>query len=331
MIQVLASGRLNTVQDLGRRGHRGIGVGFAGAMDRLALELGNCLVGNAPDAAAVEIAMPPFAVRFEADAEFAITGAQCAADLDGEPVHAWWVRGARRGQVLRIGPPTAGAIAYLSVAGGIDVPAVLGSRSTDLKARFGGVEGRALRAGDVLPTGRATSASRPRSRPFGIEPPEYALANSQPASARGTALRVLPAGEYERFPPQVRATWRQTAWKLSPSSNRSAFRLLGPALGADRHGDIMYSHGIVPGVIQVPPSGEPIVQMADANTHGGYPKLGVVIGPDLRLLAQTRLGSTVRFVEVGHEDAVAALAAQRRYVHAVCEAVASRRALSIPD
>lgn len=327
MIEVLVSGFLSTVQDLGRHGYRDEGVAITGAMDKLALNAGNRLLGNDPNAAAIEVTMFPFAVRFLETTRIAVTGAESRATLDGEPVLPWWVVSARAGQVLRLNPPARGGIAYLVVGGGIDVPVVLQSRSTDLKVGIGGFGGRSLRKNDRLPTGSASRARIDWHGGYGVESPQDALAMnfsadpSRDDSPDVTRVRVLPASEYEKFPAMARQLFWKSDWLISPNSNRSAFRLSGQALQATGHHDVMYSHGIVPGIIQVPPAGQPIIQMADANTHGGYPKIGTVIEADMWRLAQTKLGSLLRFVQASYEEAVAAWVAERAYLQAVTQAL----------
>lgn len=323
MIEVLASGLLNTVQDLGRFDYRDEGVAVAGAMDKLALNTGNRLLGNEPDAAAIEITMFPFVVRFTEDTPFTVTGAACEVTLDDGKVLPWWVVTAHAGQTLRLARPLVGAIAYLVVGGGIDVPIVLGSRSTDLKIGIGGLSGRPLRKGDHLRVFSPASELIDWPGGFGVEPPGMALAleaesiDAEARTAIVSRVRVLPAGEYEKFPAEMRELFWGPNWSISPNSNRSAFRVSGPALRATGHDDVMYSHGIVPGVIQVPPSGNVMIQMADANTHGGYPKIGAVIEADMWRLAQARLGSALQFVQTTYDAAVEALAAERTYLQAV--------------
>ncbi|MEP6875007.1 MAG: biotin-dependent carboxyltransferase family protein, partial [Burkholderiales bacterium] len=275
MIEILSASALATVQDLGRAGALRWGVGTSGAMDPLALAAGNLLLGNDEGAAAVEVPVFPFQVRFTEDLAFALTGADCAALLDDVPLLPWWVAEARAGQVLTLGLPQAGtwraSRAYLCLAGGVDVPAVLGSRSTQLRGDFGGHEGRALRQGDVL---RAAKPGQGRcASDFGLLPPALAL----PLQLDGLpAMRVLPAAEYRLYTEASRAAFWAGEWKITAQSDRYGYRLAGPALAAE-HVVEMRSHGIVPGVIQVPPGGQPIVQMRDAQPSGGYPKLGTVI------------------------------------------------------
>jgi 5-oxoprolinase (ATP-hydrolysing) subunit C len=305
MIEVLAAGALTTVQDRGRYGCLRWGVGTAGAMDGVALAAGNILLGNAQDCAAVEVQIFPFRVRFHEDCSFALTGADCGARLDDLPLMPWSAHNARAGQELMLGPPLPGPArtsrAYLCLPGGVDVPIVLNSRSTQLRGAFGGLEGRALRRGDSL---RAAAPSAGRtSGVLGLLPPEIAL----PLRRDGCpAVRVLPAAEYSGYTEASRAAFWRNEWKVTPHSDRYGYRLAGEALQPVTAME-MRSHGIVPGVIQVPPDGQPIVQMRDAQPTGGYPKIGTVIEADLWRLGQAPIGGRIRFVETSWDEALAAL------------------------
>ena len=306
MIELLSASALATVQDLGRLGALRWGVGTSGAMDPLALAAGNLLLGNEVGAAAIEVPVFPFQVRFTDGGAFALTGADCAARLDDVPLLPWWVGQARAGQVLTLALPRAGAWcasrAYLCLPGGVDVPAVLGSRSTQLRGDFGGHEGRTLRQGDLLRAGAAESSGTPVGG-FGVVPPALAL----PLQVDGVpAMRVLPAAEYTHYTEASRAAFWAGEWKITSQSDRYGYRLAGTPLEASASVE-MRSHGIVPGVIQVPPGGQPIVQMRDAQPSGGYPKLGTVIEADLWRLGQAPIGSRVRFIETTWDEAVAAL------------------------
>lgn len=320
MIEVLSSSALATVQDQGREGYLRYGVGTAGAMDRLALAVGNLLLGNPDDAASIEIPMFPFRIRFLEDVAFAITGADCAVRLGDKPVLPWWTTRARKGEVLTIGVPTNGTRCYLSLAGGVDVPVVLGSRSTQLRGQFGGHEGRPLRKGDVLKAigyarDAADDAGAQRTG-FGAVPPEHALPApvSTPRAETGdTVVRVMPAAEYDCYEPQSLDAFWCDGWKVTPQSDRYGYRLEGPMLAPIRHVE-KRSHGIVPGVIQVPHSGQPIIQLRDAQPSGGYPKIGTVIEADLWRLAQARIGTKIRFVRTTYQEAVAALEELERYL-----------------
>jgi biotin-dependent carboxylase-like uncharacterized protein len=305
MIEILSSSALATVQDLGREGALRWGVGTSGAMDPLALAAGNLLLGNEESAAGIEVPVFPFRARFAEDCAFAVTGADCAATLDARPLMPWSTYEARAGQVLSLGVPQGGAWraarAYLCLAGGVDVPAVLNSRSTQLRGAFGGFEGRALRKGDTLRAGAPGRAAR--ATRIGLVPPALTL----PLQVDGCpAMRVLPAAEYEGYTPSSREAFWGTAWKVTPQSDRYGYRLAGEALEPMAAME-MRSHGIVPGVIQVPPGGQPIVQMRDAQPSGGYPKLGTVIEADLWRLGQAAIGSRVRFIRTTWDEAVAAL------------------------
>lgn len=322
MIEILANSALNTIQDQGRPRAMTLGVARGGAMDMLALACGNMLLGNEPDAAGIEIAFFPFRLRFLDDRAFAVTGARGPVRLDGVDLPPDWAMIARAGQTLHCDAPTEGCRTYVTIAGGIDVPLVLGARSTDLKGGFGGLEGRALQKGDRLPCGMPATP--------GIPPHGYGLAVRCPMpDADATRVRVLPAAEYDDFTAEARHAFFQTAWRLTPSANRTGYRLEGTPLAQQRPLNL-FSHGIVPGTVQVPPAGQPIVQMADANTCGGYPKIATIIESDLRLLAQTRVNGRIRFVETTRADAIAALRTEARDQARRADAFAHLRHMLIP-
>lgn len=304
MIEILAAGALTTIQDRGRQGCLRWGVGTAGAMDSLALAAGNILLGNDEGCAAVEVQIFPFKLRFGADCAFALTGADCDARLDGAPLLPWFAHHARAGQELQLGTPRPGPTrtsrAYLCLRGGVDVPEVLHSRSTQLRGAFGGMQGRPLQRGDVLRP-RVSEASAVSA--LGLVPPAFALPLAQDGCP---AVRVLPAAEYECYTPQSREAFWQQEWKITPQSDRYGYRLAGEALQASAPLE-MRSHGIVPGVIQVPPDGQPIVQMRDAQPTGGYPKIGTVIEADLWRLGQAPIGSRIRFVQTSWDEALDAM------------------------
>ncbi len=292
-----------TVQDLGRLTALKWGVGLSGAMDPMALAVGNILIGNDDNAAGIEIQIFPFQVRFLEPCTFAITGADCDAHLDGLPLPPWWRHLAKAGQVLELGFPRSGvwsaSRAYLCVAGGVDVPEVLGSRSTQLRGAFGGFEGRALRTGDRISVGPVRAEV---TGDLGVVPP----ALDMPRVLDGVlAIRVLPAAEYSCYTAESLATFWGTPWRMTPQSNRYGYRLEGTPL-IPTHPLELRSHGIVPGVIQVPHGGQPIVQMRDAQPSGGYPKIGTIIEADLWRIGQAPIGSRIRFVQVSWEEAIAA-------------------------
>jgi 5-oxoprolinase (ATP-hydrolysing) subunit C len=306
MIEVLSNAALATIQDQGRDGYLRYGVGTSGAMDRIALAVGNLLLGNDSDAAGIEIPMFPFRVRFTAEVAFAVTGADCAARLNDRPVLPWWTLQARKDDVLTLGVPTSGARCYLMLAGGVDVPVVLGSRSTQLRGEFGGLDGRALQKGDVLSAAASPAAPHDTHAGFGVTSPLRTLPQGMAmptAAPNETVVRVLPAAEYEAYDDASIETFWRGSWKVTPQSDRYGFRLEGHALRSRRPLE-MRSHGIVPGVIQVPPSGQPIIQLRDAQPTGGYPKIGTVIEADLWRLAQARIGTSIRFAKTTYDEAL---------------------------
>lgn len=331
-LTVLKPGLLASVQDLGRHGHRQLGVCPGGALDTLGLSLANRLVGNAVEAAGLELTMGACALRFEQDTRIALAGDDFDARLDGVPVHPLWSLLVRAGQTLVLGGANrrrgkVGLRTWLAVAGGIDVPLLLGSRSTDLKAGFGGHEGRALRKNDRLRVGAsALSAAQRDGKPFGVRGPE-AWELPPPASAAApnglTVLRVLPGPEAHQFDAAVRAQFHTAPWRITPQSNRMGSRLDGPALVRRDSGD-MLSSAVIPGTVQVPPSGQPIVLMGDAQTTGGYPRIAVVIRADLWKLAQAPLGGHLQLRAVDAGQALAVWQAQRRYLAQVDAALALR-------
>lgn len=300
MIEILSVTGPASVQDLGRFDQYRFGVGTSGAMDDVALRAGNIMLGNDENAAAVEIPMMPFRLRFDRNIAFALTGAAVEAEIAGRAIPPWWRSYARAGDILNIKAMSHGARSYLAVSGGIDVPMVLGSRSTQFRGEFGGLHGRPLQVGDILPC----AASAAAIGELGIEPAGITLARPN-AAADETIVRVIVAGEYEAFDAPAQDLFWSSSWTITPQSNRYGYRLQGPAVQPKASLE-KRSHGIVPGVIQIPPNGQPIIQMRDAQTSGGYPKIATVIGADLWRVGQARLGGKLRFEQTAYTDALAA-------------------------
>lgn len=319
MIEVLTVGAQTTIQDQGRLGYLRYGVGCAGAMDTVALRCANIWLGNDENAAAIEIPSFPFKVRAFADTHLAVSGADVDVWVDDIPRFPWGRLMLKAGQTLHIGAPRRYSRCYLAVAGGWDVPLVLGSRSTQNRGGFGGLEGRGLTVGDRLQAASRAdrSASLPRDETWlGFVSPYSVLPDPAIVQDGACALRVLPAGEYGHFTEAALAAFWQTPWKVTMQSNRAGYRLAGESLTFQKTVE-MRSHGIVPGVVQVPPSGAPIIQLSDAHTAGGYPKIGTVIQADLWRIGQVPLGSAIRFVEVDYEQALQALEEIERYLDAL--------------
>lgn len=310
MITILETSALNTVQDLGRPGYRNLGVGTSGVMDPIALRAGNILLGNQDDDACIELQTYPFVLRFDTAGSFAVTGIDAEIELDGRAILPWMVETASAGQVLRVGPPRQGARGYICIAGGIDVPAVLGSRSTQLRGGFGGLDGRPLEAGDTLRSGGIALDVTG----YGALPPAVALdAATDRDDARLIHLRAMPATDYTLFTPEAQERLWHVHWRITPQSNRVGYRLSGEPL-ALRHKVELRSYGVIAGIVQVPPAGEPIVQLADANTVGGYPRIATVIEADLWHLAQARIGTRIQFHECSFDQGVAAMQPVNAYL-----------------
>jgi antagonist of KipI len=312
-IEVLAPGLLTTVQAFGREGFRHLGVGFGGALDPDAHAIANMLVGNAASAATLEIALAGPALRFEQATRIALCGAAFDADIDGEPLPGWCSATLPAGSVLRIGGCRTGARAWLAVSGGIRVPAVLGSASTDLRGGFGGVGGRALRIGDRLPVEPFTETVEcVRIASWWIDP--HALDPD-----RSLPIRVLPGSDAT----DPGGGLFEHAWTIAPASDRQGLRLTGAALAVRDAREYM-SEPIIPGTVQLPPGGEPIVLLADAQTHGGYPRIGHVIRADRGRLAQLRAGDKVRFAPSAPAEALAAVRERTHTLARIALAIAGR-------
>jgi len=297
-LEVLEGGMLTTVQDLGRYGCQRYGVPVAGAMDPFALQAGNALVGNSLGEAALEITIVGPKLRATASCLIAVTGADLSLRVNGRPLPSWMAVFVRRGWVIEFGERKRGCRAYLAVAGGIDVPPIMGSKSTYLRGGFGGFEGRALKKGDIISTGPAAfHLPSLAGNEFPADRiPDY---NDTPE------VRVVLGPQDDHFSEEGIATFLSSAYNVSPTSDRMGYRLQGPEIAHKGGADII-SDGIALGSVQVPADKQPIVMMADRQTTGGYPKIATVISADIPLLAQCMPGaSTVTFKAITVEEAQA--------------------------
>ncbi|MBE5252588.1 5-oxoprolinase subunit PxpC [Mixta mediterraneensis] len=297
MLRILRAGLATSIQDSGRNGWRQYGISTSGVLDQPAMTTANLLVGNDPGSAVLEIVLGQFKAEFMRNGWFALTGAGCNAELDGKAVWTGWRLPVKKGQVLSLSMPVRGMRSYLAINGGFDLPEMLGSSSTDLKAAFGGWQGRKLEDGDRLPLGRPT---RDFKKKAGVRQILW-----------GNRIRALPGPEYHEFSRESQQMFWRTAWKLSPQSNRMGYRLQGRQLHRKTPRELL-SHGLVPGVVQVPPNGQPIILMADAQTTGGYPRIACIIEADLYHLAQIRLGDPIHFIHCTLPEAMQARAHQQR-------------------
>ncbi|MCF6509271.1 biotin-dependent carboxyltransferase family protein [Blastococcus sp. MG754426] len=279
MLTVLAPGPFATVQDAGRTGWASIGVPRSGAADRPAAALANRLVGNDPAAAVVEATAGGLRVRAERTLLVAVTGAPVPVVVDGRPAPFAAPTTLRPGAVLALGTPRVGLRSYLAVRGGIDVPPVLGSRSTDT---LSGLGPPALAAGRRLPVGGLAGEEPVVDVAPVAGPPERPV------------LRLLPGPRRDWFDGAAWPALISGAWEVAADSDRVGLRLAGPRLRRARDGELA-SEGLVPGALQVPPDGAPVLFLADHPVTGGYPVLAVVVTADLPVAAQLRPGDRVRF------------------------------------
>jgi KipI family sensor histidine kinase inhibitor len=306
-LQILRAGMFTTVQDLGRRGYRAEGVPLSGAADPFALRVANLLVGNDENDAGLEFTLVGPEVKFVHDTVVALGGAEFPS------IPRWRPVAIKGGTTLKIGPSRNGSRGYLAVAGGIDVPPVLGSRSTYVRARLGGHQGRRLINGDVLPL---RDVQRPFRNHWRIDE------RIMPRYSSFAVVRVIP-GEHAG---QFDARWTDRVFKVSTQSDRMGVRMIGDALLRTLTDDLI-SSVVAPGTIQVPPDGQPIVLLADAQTIGGYPQIAHVIAVDLPVMAQLRPGDEVRFILVTLDDARELIAAQERAIGLLREGLAQKFAL----
>lgn len=293
--EVLEPGVLATVQDSGRPGFQKIGVSPGGAADPVAARVANLLVGNPDRAALLECCVSGPVLRFLRDVRVAWVG--WADARGGRPVDL------TAGEVLDLRGRMASSYGYLAIAGGIDVPEVLGSRATDLRAGFGGWHGRGLRAGDRLPLGKPLPGPPPGAWRIGW--PRTEMVNGM------LELRFLKGMQSRWFTHEALETFRESIYQLSPFSDRMGARLDGPLLARAHAGELI-SQPVVAGSVQVPPDGRPIVLLAERQTIGGYPQIGHVISADVPKLARALTGTRLRFREVSLDEARAAWIEARR-------------------
>lgn len=278
-LEVLAAGPLATVQDEGRPGLAGLGVGVSGAADLGSLRLANRLVGNEPGEAGLEVTLGGLVVRARGDLVLAMTGASCPATVDGRAVGPNAPVRVPSGAEVELGPPSAGLRTYLAVRGGFAVAEELGSRATDMMSGIGPPR---LAQGTVLPVGPAPRAW-----------PEVDVAPVPMPEGADIELRVAPGPRDDWFVPEALDALSSQPYEVTSDSDRIGMRLLGPDLPRARRGELP-SEGVVRGALQVPPSGQPTLFLADHPVTGGYPVIGVVLARDVDRAAQARPGQRLR-------------------------------------
>jgi antagonist of KipI len=301
---IARAGLLTTVQDLGRTGLRQFGVSLGGALDAHALRVANLLVGNNESDAALEITFGRLQLRFADERIVAWGGGEFDVCIGSTPLpegHSVFIE---QGEKLEIDRPKTGCRLWLAISGGIDVPLALGSRSTDLRANFGGFNGRPFCDGEELPLGTNSERakiliSKLRGEKIARWKPPHEW--SSPARAE-PVLRVARGADWDRFNSSTHFALTSDPFSVSPDSDRMGVRFEGPELQRSRTADLV-SEPVAPGTVQVPPSGQPILLLGDCQTIGGYPKIAHMITVDFPAAAQLRAGDCVRFREVSLADA----------------------------
>ena len=304
MIEVINPGLFTTVQDYGRWGYQAFGVSVAGVMDRLAYKTANLLLDNDEQAAVLEFTMLGGEYKFLTNSWIALSGADMEARLNGNILQNWAVSKVQANDILTLGWTQAGCRAYLAVAGGYDLPKVLGSRATHTRSKLGGLEGRILKKDDRI---AFLGQEREKNIAALCLPPEMI-----PIQTTDIELRVLLGPQEMDFTLRGRNTFFNSIYTVTAEADRMGYRLEGAVVEHATQPDIV-SDALCQGAIQIPGQGKPIIMMADRQTTGGYTKLGSVIGSDLRLLAQAKPGDAINFVEVTDAQAVAALQQEENF------------------
>ena len=321
-IGIVKPGLLTTLQDAGRPGFAHLGIARAGAFDTTALRIANALCGNPRDACGLETTLLGPTLRFHADAWIAVTGAPIALRVDDRDAPTWAPVHVPAGATVTLGAMRQGCRSYLAVRGGIAVEAVLGSRSTDLNSRLGPLGGRALRAGDALPVGSpAADTGHARARPgWRLDPrPWFGHDPQRP-------LRLLPGHHLDALSEESCNRLFSGIFQVHPDSNRVGLRLTGPRLEWKAPVE-MVSEGCVPGLLQLPPSGQPIAFGPEGPVSGGYPRIGQIAAVDIPRLAQLQPGDALRFTPCTFDEAVHALHEHTRALRALESRIAARLAL----
>ncbi|MEC2072288.1 5-oxoprolinase subunit C family protein [Alkalihalophilus marmarensis] len=308
-IKVLRPGLLTTLQDLGRVGYQKYGVIVSGAMDPYSLRIANLLVGNREDTACLEMTMQGATLEVEQDTLMAITGGQLTPSIGNYQIPLWRPVFVKRGSVIRFGNCASGCRTYVAVAGGFDILPVMGSQSTYLRAKIGGLDGRALQEGDVLPVSKELSDhakffmnlfKEKAEKSFYL--PDWRVRTSVTLPNKETVIRVLPGTHYDTFTEESKERFYNDAFQISPQSDRMGYRLDGSELARSEASEVV-SEAVALGTVQVPADGNPIILLADRQTTGGYPRIAQVISVDIPKLAQMKPGDSIQFSEVTLEEA----------------------------
>lgn len=314
MLNIIKPGLLTSIQDLGRYGFQKFGVIASGVMDPLAHRIADLLVGNAENVPTLEITLVGPAILFEEDSLISLCGGDLSPTIDGLPVRMWRAIFVRKGSKLQFGALRNGCRVYLSIAGGFNVTAVMGSKSTYLRAEIGGFHGRALKAGDRLEANAMTSLSQkimqsltPNANETFNDRSWSITSTISPFLSGESTIQVMPGRQFHLFNEESKRNLFAESFKVSPQSDRMGYRLQGSNLSLSEPMELI-SEAVTFGSIQVPPDGNPIILLADRQTTGGYPKIGQIATVDLSLIAQAKPGDSISFTKITTEEA------QRLYV-----------------
>ena len=310
-IKIINGGFLTTIQDMGRYGFQETGMSVSGVMDTRSAALANILVGNSEKEAVIEVTMMGPMIEFTEDNIVALTGGDLGAKLSGKPMPRYEAVHVHKGETLSFAGMFSGSRAYLAFAGGLDVPSVMGSKSTNLKSKIGGFEGRKLGAGDEIGFS-APKTWLPNMGKRKLPPEDF--------SSRECTLRVLMGPQDDCFTAAGIRTFLGSVYTISNEYDRMGCRMEGPVIEHKNGGDII-TDGISFGAVQVPSHGNPIVMMADHQTTGGYTKIANVISADLPRLAQCRPGYQIRFEKVDIEEAQRLYCEEKKRLHELPDAL----------
>ncbi|TQR19705.1 biotin-dependent carboxyltransferase family protein [Psychrobacillus vulpis] len=320
-VKVLHSGLLTTIQDIGRFGSQQYGVIVSGAMDSYSLRLANLLVGNMENEATLEITLFGTTLQFEEDTLIAITGGDFLATVDGVVAPLWRPVLIKKDSILKFNSAIRGSRAYVAFAGGINASEILGSKSTYLRAKIGGFEGRALQKGDVLLVGEGNYLSKKLVQQLTKNNFSWSInCNELINFNQHQVIRVLKGTEFHRFNKESQQIFWEEPYSLTVQSDRMGYRLEGPPISLSENFELL-SEGVTFGTIQIPSNGQPIILMADRQTTGGYPKIGQVITADLSSLAQLQPTATIRFKEVTQEEAEKLLIKNEQLINKIKTAI----------
>lgn len=304
-VQVIHPGLSTTVQDLGRFGSQKFGVIVSGAMDSISLRIANLLVGNPEGEGALEITLFGTTLQFESDQLVAITGGDLQPTIDGEKAPMWRPILIRKGSLLKFKSAFTGCRAYIAFAGGIEIPEVMGSKSTYLRAAIGGLNGRALQKGDEFTCGHHSKIAMTFVRQLEKMKNHFSWSVNYTeffSFEQKQLIRILRGSEFERFDQSSQETFFSEPYTLTTQADRMGYRLEGKPLCLAEKFELL-SEGVTYGTIQVPSNGQPIILMADRQTTGGYPKIGQVVSVDLPQLAQLQPKAEILFQEITLEEA----------------------------